>query len=180
MARQPRVDPAWQNLAGLLVNRRVRLDPRYRNRRVFCAEKQLEYRVISDIEGARRDNFSGPMLTAIEVAYEIADGAIQQALASPDLTELPPRGDSHVAGAGHSEAPPAPVPTHVSLPDLEPWERHIWLAPDLTNAEKQVAILLIRLRRGTLDDDEGLLRLYHALGKVVEHRLRIDDPPQAM
>lgn len=76
--------------------------------------------------------------------------------------------------------PPAAVPPNVSLPDLEPWERHIWLAPDLTTPEKEVAILLIRLRRGTLNDDAGLLRLYHALGKVVEHRLGIEDPPQAV
>lgn len=175
MARQPRVGPAWQNLAGLLVNRRIQLDPRYRNRRAFCDDKRLDYRVVSDIEGARRDNFSAPMLTAIEVAYELAAGAIQQALRDPTLPELPPRDrpQPHIRQE-------VAVPADVSLSDLKPWEQHIWLAPGLTTPEKEVAILLIRLRRGVLNDDEGLLRLYHALGKVVEHRLGIEDPPQAM
>lgn len=172
MARQPRVGPAWENLARLLVNRRVQLDPRYRNRRVFCDEKQLDYRVISDIEGARRTNFSAPMLTAIEVAYDLADGAVQQALADPDLSELPPR--QQPADDEHAR-PPANVPAHIKLADLEPWERGIWLLPHLTDREKKSMILVVRLRRGTVDD-EGLLHLFHALGEIVERRLGSNNP----
>jgi hypothetical protein len=173
MTRQPRVGPAWENLARLLVNRRVQLAPRYRNRRVFCEDKQLDYRVVSDIEGARRANFSAPMLTAIEVAYDLADGAIQQALTDPDITELPIR--AQPPAADNHPRPTAKVPAHVSLDDLEPWEQGIWLIPDLSDTEKESTILLVRLRRGTIDD-EGLLRLYYALGKIVERRLGRDNP----
>ncbi len=170
MARQPRVDPAWQNLAGLLVNRRIALDPRYRNRRIFCDEKRLEYRVISDIEGARRDNFSGPMLTAIEVAYDIADGAIKHALTDPALKELPVR----VRSASD-------VPADVSLADLEPWEQSIWVNRHLTEEEKQAAILLIRLHRGTLQDDtEALLHLSSAVNEVVRRHLKRRGPLRAV
>jgi transcriptional regulator with XRE-family HTH domain len=72
------------------------------------------------------------------------------------------------------------VPASVHLHDLEPWERDIWLNAGLTTPEKKVLILFIRLRRGVLDDDRGLLHLYYALGKVVERRLERDDPPQAV
>ncbi|MGI5414297.1 hypothetical protein [Actinomadura luteofluorescens] len=164
------MDPAWQNLAGLLKTRRVQLDVRYKNRRAFCDAKNLDYRVVSDIEGARRDNFSGPMLTALEVAYEIADGGIEQALADPDLKELPGR-DTH----------PLRVPSDVSLRDLEPWERSIWLNPHLTDKEKEGAILLIRLQRGILKDDtEGLLRLSRALNQVVDGHLDRRGPLRAV
>lgn len=71
--------------------------------------------------------------------------------------------------------PPASIPSHVSLNDLEPWERGIWLIPGLSDIEKESVILLVRLRRGTIDD-EGLLRLYYALGKIVERRLGRDNP----
>lgn len=108
------------------------------------------------------------------LGYTLGEMLVHAGYADPDdLNVITPA----TTGA---EAPPVGVPAHVSLPDLEPWERHIWVAPGLTTPEKEVAILLIRLRRGVLTDDEGLLRLYHALGKVVEHRLGIDDPPQAV
>ena len=99
MARQPRVSPAWQNLANLLIQRRVQLNPSYRTRRVFCEEKKIDYRVISDIESARRDNFSGPMIAAIEIAYDIAEGSIEMALKDPNLKELPPRTDARSSAA---------------------------------------------------------------------------------
>lgn len=109
------------------------------------------------------------------LGYTLGEMLVHAGYADPDdLTVITP------ATTGTTETRPVGVPADVSLPDLDPWERHIWLAPGLTTPEKQVAILLIRLRRGVLNDDEGLLRLYHALGKVVEHRLRIEDPPQAM
>ncbi len=69
----------------------------------------------------------------------------------------------------------ASIPAHIKLDDLEPWERGIWLIPDLTDKEKKSMILLVRLRRGTVDD-EGLLHLYHALGQIVERRLGSDNP----
>lgn len=98
MPASRRPDPAWQRLADLLVMRRVELDPRYRNRRTFCEEKQLDYRVISDIESARRTNFSQPMLTAIEVAYGWASGSIQRVLDGGDPTPVMSSRNTDTAG----------------------------------------------------------------------------------
>ena len=169
MARQPRVAPAWQNLAGLLTNRRIALDPKYRNRRVFCDERHLDYRVISDIEGARRANFSTHMLTAIEVGYELADGAIKEALANPDLTELPT--NARLTDPRTNPAPAdVPLPAYVAFSKLEPWVQDIWRSPHLTTQEKELSILFIRLLRGDLNDDEGLLKIYYTLGKIFERQ----------
>jgi transcriptional regulator with XRE-family HTH domain len=91
--------------------------------------------------------------------------------------------DLHVVVAPADAAPDAPpvsLPAHVSLPDLEPWERHIWLSPHLTTPEKEVTILVIRLRRGELNDFEGIARLYYALDRVMERRMEPGDPLRAV
>lgn len=155
MARQTSVDPAWQRLAGLLVDRRVQLAPRYRNRRVFCEEKDLDYRVVSDIESARRDNFSGVMLTALEVGYEIAEGGIRKFLDDPGLEELPERSTGrtfvgpvtpHIDRARRDVF----IPDEVPFEDLPEWEKAIWSAPQLSPEERQAAIYFLQLARGEL------------------------------
>lgn len=72
------------------------------------------------------------------------------------------------------------IPHWVDLRDLPEWEQHMWRTPGLTVEQREAAILLIRLQRGDLDDDEGLLRLSHALNRVVERRLKDRDPPRAV
>ncbi|WP_143220369.1 hypothetical protein [Actinomadura sp. CNU-125] len=62
---------------------------------------------------------------------------------------------------------PVHIPPSVSLPDLAPWERHIWRTPDLTVEERRAAILLVRLQRGELTDTGEVLALYHALGNIL-------------
>lgn len=75
----------------------------------------------------------------------------------------------------------ASIPAHIRLKDLEPWEEAIWLNPHLSTTEKDTAILLIRLERGTLTDDDGLLlRLYDALGRILKRRLGRNNPPRAV
>jgi hypothetical protein len=178
MARQPSVDPAWQHLAGLLVERRVQLAPRYRNRRAFCNEKDLDYRVVSDIENARRDNFSGPMLTALEVAYDIAEGGIRRALDDPSLKALPER----TKGPARTAAPPAArergdvfIPDHIPYEDLEPWEQVIWSAP-LPVEERQAAIYFLHLVRGDLaGEGDNLAALMATLRAITT----MDDPAPA-
>ncbi|WP_143220585.1 hypothetical protein [Actinomadura sp. CNU-125] len=182
MARQASADPSWRRIAALLVSRRIDLDPRYRNRRVFCREKKIEYRVISDIEGARRTNFSTPMITAIEVAYEVAEGSIKAALADSSIKRLPERRTRQTAGTTSSQTRTNPdIPQSVSLPDLEEWEQHIWLTPDLTVEQRRAAIHFVRLQRGDLaGDSKALLHLSNALNQMVaRHLAREQDPPQA-
>jgi hypothetical protein len=175
MAHQPRVDPAWQRLAHLLIDRRVQLAPRYRNRRVFCDEKNLDYRVVSDIETARRDNFSGPMLTALEVAYDIAEGGIRRAIDTPDLDALPERPKDRTLtnraplDAGRDQADVF-IPGYVPYEDLPPWEKAIWSAPQLTVDEREAAIYFLQLLRGELlEEGEAMAALVSTLQAITRN-----------
>jgi transcriptional regulator with XRE-family HTH domain len=106
------------------------------------------------------------------LGYSFGEMLVHAGIAEPadlHLRDAPPAEDIERVG----------VPANVHLEDLESWERDIWLS-GLTTPEKKVVILFIRLRRGILDDDRGLLHLYYALGKVVERRLERDTPPQAV
>lgn len=108
------------------------------------------------------------------LGYTLGDMLVHAGYAEP--------GDLNVVAPHASEPATEPVdlPANVSLADLEPWERRIWLAPDLTNAEKQVVILVVRVRRGLLDDFEGIAKLYYALDRIMERRMEPGDPLRAV
>ncbi|MFF4989669.1 hypothetical protein ACFY19_20920 [Streptosporangium saharense] len=84
----PYSQEAWAQLGALLKARRVEIDTRYRNRSLFCRERQLHYRVVGDLEGARRTNFTADLLRAAEVAYGLARGAITTALSEAPVESL--------------------------------------------------------------------------------------------
>jgi hypothetical protein len=90
MASPPHPDPAWQRLGDLLIKRRIDLDHRYAKRTTFCAERDVDYRVISDIEAARRPNFSRATLIQIENAYQLAAGNIGRIIQGGDMEPLEP------------------------------------------------------------------------------------------
>jgi hypothetical protein len=69
-------NPRRQRLGQLLIRKRLDLDPRYRNRQVFADERGVEYRIVSDIETARRENFQAVTIAELEHAYALAPGAI--------------------------------------------------------------------------------------------------------
>lgn len=76
-----------------------------------------------------------------------------------------------------NDAPPVKIPADVSLPDLEPWEQSIWLTRYLTDEEKEAAILVVRLYRGTLNDDtEALLRLSRIVNEISGRHLKRKGP----
>jgi hypothetical protein len=83
MQSDPRA--AWTRLGQRLMRRRIELDPRYRNRRVFTAERAVEYRIVNDIELGRRENYEPATIAAIEVAYQLARGSIEAFLSGADL-----------------------------------------------------------------------------------------------
>jgi hypothetical protein len=89
----------WQRLGALLIQRRTQLSPRFHNRGAFCEATGLKYRLIYDIEEARRTNFGSSTLAAIEAAYRLAPGAIGRYLAGGGVREILP-----------DAAPPAPAP----------------------------------------------------------------------
>lgn len=74
------------------------------------------------------------------------------------------------------------VPEDVPLRDLDPWERHIWLTPDLSAEERANAIRFVRLQRRELTDDtKGLLALSAALNRIIAGHLgEQQDPPRAV
>ena len=76
---------AWTRLGELLTRCRIELDSRYRNRRLFTAERAVEYRIVNDIELGRRDNYEPATLAALEVAYRLAPGAIGRFLGGGEL-----------------------------------------------------------------------------------------------
>lgn len=80
---------SWARLGEMLVQRRVEIDPRYRNRRLFAAERGLNWRLLYDIERAKRTNFESETLAAIEVAYSLVPGSIPRALGGAELEAQP-------------------------------------------------------------------------------------------
>src|SRR5690554_8042268 len=68
----------WQRLAELLAARRARLNPEWADRTRFCADTDLSYRSLSDLENGRRDNYSPAWLAKVERAYQLKPGAIKR------------------------------------------------------------------------------------------------------
>jgi hypothetical protein len=97
-------DDAWAHAGELLVQRRIEIDPRYRNRRLFAEERGLNWRLLHDIERAKRRNFEPETITAVEVAYRLVRGSLGRTLAGGDLEPLPDD------GAPAAEAPPPRLP----------------------------------------------------------------------
>ena len=79
----------WQRLGGLLIQRRVELDPRYRYRNAFADAAGLDWRLLYDIEKGRRTNFGRATITAIEVAYRLQPGSIGEFLDDAEDTLIP-------------------------------------------------------------------------------------------
>lgn len=102
MAAIPR--EAWHRLGELLVGRRVEINRDYRNRRAFAVDVDVDYRVLYDIESARRTNYSQPTLRVIEHAYRLAPGSIDRTLAGGPLEPLAPETTAN-SPPGTSETP---------------------------------------------------------------------------
>ena len=78
-------DGNGERLGSLLVRRRIELDRRYRNRQIFAREREIDYRIVSDIERGRRANFETQTIALIERAYDLDAGAIERGLRGGDL-----------------------------------------------------------------------------------------------
>ena len=106
---------AWVRLGKLLIQRRTQLDPRYMNRRLFADDRGLDYRLVSDIERARRQNFEESTLAAIEVAYAWSPDSIQRILDGGD--PVPLAAGSEPAPAALEE--PTAEPADAAAPEME-------------------------------------------------------------
>jgi hypothetical protein len=98
-------DSAWQRLGELLIRRRVEINPSYAKRSTFCTDTGLDYRVVADIEKARRTNFSRAVIVQLEAGYQLSRGNIERILRGGDLEPAEPV--AQVSGV-RFEAPSAP------------------------------------------------------------------------
>jgi hypothetical protein len=83
--------PEWDRLGKLLEQRRVEMNPRYRDLTLFAEERGLNWRLAWDIEKNRRTSYRDLTLSAIEVGYGWAPGSIRRVLGGgdPELAARP-------------------------------------------------------------------------------------------
>jgi hypothetical protein len=79
----------WKRVGEKLTQRRVELDPRYRNRQTFITERGINYRTVSDIERGRRGNYEAATIASVEVAYKVTPGSVGHVLAGGELEPQP-------------------------------------------------------------------------------------------
>jgi hypothetical protein len=87
MAIGPGEELAWRRLADALIARRI--DLRYRVRRKFCDERELDERLTYDIEKARRTNYGRATLLDIARAYAVTPESVERCLRGGSLEPLP-------------------------------------------------------------------------------------------
>lgn len=75
----------WDRLGEQLIARRVDLNAAWSNRKRFTADTGVDYRVVYDLERAKRTNFTPAMLRRLEIAYRLRAGAITAILNGDDL-----------------------------------------------------------------------------------------------
>lgn len=96
----------WDRLGAALVERRIQIDPRYKNRRLFAREVGLNWRLLFDVEAHKRTNFEAETLMAIARAYRVTYPSLLDTLHGGSLQ--PSRGDE---GAQEPETAPEPAGT---------------------------------------------------------------------
>jgi hypothetical protein len=107
-------DAGWAKAGEMLQDRRVELDMRYSNLRLFTDEQGINYRLAWDAEHGARTNYRRPALTSIEVAYGLKRGSFLAAVNGGEIEPAP-----GTPGAG---PPPDPVTPDV-LDKLEDFIR---------------------------------------------------------
>lgn len=145
----PADDGSWARLGEHLARRRAEIDPRYRNRTLFAQERNVNWRLVHDIERAKRTDFRPETLSVLEGAYELAPGAISRFLASGDL-------EAPLAGSE-----PRPVitvlPAAAVLPPSQAAE-DLW-SPEVRAAAEpyalKVAFRLLALRSQGIENPDG-------------------------
>lgn len=87
------VGPEWADLGDRLRDRRLDLarfvDPDFANLSAFCRNRGIKYRTAADLEHHRRDNYGRGILLEAELAYGLARGSVQQALAGGEFEPAP-------------------------------------------------------------------------------------------
>lgn len=71
----------WVRIGEYLQDRRVQIDTRYANLRLFADERGINYRLAWDVEHARRNNYARATLTSLDVAYRLQPGSVRNMVA---------------------------------------------------------------------------------------------------
>jgi hypothetical protein len=168
----------WRELGIKLKQRRALLDPRWRNRRAFAEENHLDYRLIYDIEEARRPNFGVTTLTAIEVAYRLGPGSIAafrkggEFAPTPAATAADERDARPAAAQAALDREQIPAEHYASVDADYAWrtqaeriaiaeerglvhEAAIWAYPDDRFTDTQRRLLIVYARWKTADGAVG-------------------------
>ena len=119
---------AWRRLGALLVQRRIELAPRYRQRTAFAEDVGIKWRLLYDIERAKRDSFTPETLAAIEVAYRWQPGSVARVLAGGDPVPLAPPAPP---GGARSPDPDGFIRPSYTDPDAETFARSLENSPEL-------------------------------------------------
>jgi hypothetical protein len=140
----------------MLIQRRTALDPRWHNRREFADATGLNYRVIYDAEEARRTNFGGSTLAAIEAAYRLEPGTITRFLSGAELA-----GEADQARQFTVAPPPEPDSVVPADGDLPPVLRGLdaqEIKPWLEEVDRDLAAVLAGESDPFDDFERGVLR----------------------
>jgi hypothetical protein len=100
----------WRELGIRLKQRRALLHPRWRNRRAFARDNHLDYRLIYDIEEARRPNFGVTTLAAIAASYRLGPDSIAAFLEGREFDPAPAAAFADAVPAVLATLNPALIP----------------------------------------------------------------------
>lgn len=151
----------WTRLGELLVRRRIELDPRYSNRRLFCKERGVNYRTVTDIEHGLRGNYEPATVTALEVAYAVVPGSFARAATGEDgleplaATEPPDPEVPRNPFAHLAPAEPEDDAAWAMFPDPgDKLLRWIWRLP-VAVSEREQLVRDVRARRRAAQNPPG-------------------------
>jgi hypothetical protein len=151
---------AWRRLGAMLIQRRTAIDPRFHNRGTFCDVTGLHYRVVYDIEEAKRRNFGNATLAAIETAYQLEPGTIadftggEPAPAPAPLAAVP---DIPAAGESMDETVRLDRFGREVEAIGDPLELKVWHDNAFSRAERALVIRSLRYRKnGLLAEHAGI------------------------
>lgn len=151
-------DRAWLRLGRLLQARRVHIDPAYKNRLAFCSATGLNYKLVQEVEGAKRWTFTDVTFALFEAAYRLTSGSIRRTLAGGDLEPVE---------AGRDAPPPAEEPEEKDQIDID-LETFVPESP----AEKAL-MAIYRAHKKAADDRRAIeeqLRELHAKVDLLAER----------
>jgi hypothetical protein len=158
---------AWKRLGGLLTERRVQINPEYRNRLRFVADTGLHERLVSDLEKGRRESYRDTTLQAVEIAYRLKPNTLTSALEGGPLVPIEATASVSQVSLSTPASPASDV--HIEQDD----ERHLRVVVTMDTSEITMEEAIERLRQlsptGDLTDNErATIAMLKGIGSTPE------------